>query len=322
MDSPEITAEVERIARNVFERVANEINKVAEATGSDPHTPSVIYHYGSLRTLRGMVEENELWMTPMGYLNDTREFIHGRGIALTQFNAEKQNKNSVSEFLDVYDSTADQLRAQDRNDIFVCCFATHGDQLSQWRGYAANGYGYAIGIDTALLRNWIPTRTTSKAYFITPSKVIYDAAGQDYFCRMVLACGYNATDNYLADSDLTPEAKREVQARVMRFTCNMFLPLLKDEGFREEQEARLIVNTEFAPEMKKRLIYTDRNGILVPHLVVKGKDTILPICDIRIGPNLDKDQAEWSLRHLLKNKGYDLDKIRIEKSKVPYISAP
>ena len=30
---------------------------------------------------------------------------------------------------------------------FVCSFSSNGDHLGQWRAYAANGRGYAVGFD-------------------------------------------------------------------------------------------------------------------------------------------------------------------------------
>jgi len=37
--------------------------------------------------------------------------------------------------------------------FFVGCFSAAGDDLGQWRGYADNGRGFALGFDTAILED-------------------------------------------------------------------------------------------------------------------------------------------------------------------------
>lgn len=38
--------------------------------------------------------------------------------------------------------------------LYTACFSGNGDLLSQWRGYAGDGTGIAIGFKTKYLKNW------------------------------------------------------------------------------------------------------------------------------------------------------------------------
>jgi hypothetical protein len=40
---------------------------------------------------------------------------------------------------------------EDAGHFFICCFGTDGDDLGQWRSYAEDGHGFALGFDTGAL---------------------------------------------------------------------------------------------------------------------------------------------------------------------------
>ena len=57
-------------------------------------------------------------------------------------------------------------------DVYIACFCEEGDLLSQWRGYAASGGGYALGLGGPLIAR---DEASSKVIL---RKVIYDPKKQ------------------------------------------------------------------------------------------------------------------------------------------------
>jgi hypothetical protein len=113
---------------------------------------SPLHHYTDLRALRGIIETGEFWFTDYRHLNDPSELTHGVDVAheVARAIAERSNDNRVRAFvenlLDLFrhDSYADTL------NFFIASFSAAGDDLGQWRAYADNGHGIALGLSPAL----------------------------------------------------------------------------------------------------------------------------------------------------------------------------
>jgi hypothetical protein len=125
------------------EEVVNEFSGGLEAIP----TPPAIYHYTDGTGLRGILQTGKLWFTDIFNLNDPTELRHGfrPAIELLQAEAEtglpemKQFANNVIAML--------QGGIEEIAHFFVCCFSRSSDDLGQWRAYADNGRGFAIGFD-------------------------------------------------------------------------------------------------------------------------------------------------------------------------------
>jgi hypothetical protein len=125
------------------EEVVNEFSGGLEAIP----TPPAIYHYTDGTGLRGILQAGKLWFTDIFNLNDPTELRHGfrPAIELLQAEAEtglpemKQFANNVIAML--------QGGIEEIAHFFVCCFSRSSDDLGQWRAYADNGRGFAIGFD-------------------------------------------------------------------------------------------------------------------------------------------------------------------------------
>lgn len=101
-------------------------------------TPSQLYHYTSTAGAQGILTSGSLRASMIHYMNDAMEFQHALNVArelLTEIDATT-GKDRCEEFLSVLSGVA----------IFVFSLTIHGDQLSQWRAYAANG-GYALAFE-------------------------------------------------------------------------------------------------------------------------------------------------------------------------------
>ena len=116
--------------------------------------PPFIFHYTDDVGLRGILETGTLWLTDIFYLNDPSEVRHGCKLddefktAAAAAGAEEQP--SIAEFAGNLAGRLqhDSLRVA---NMFVLSFSEDGDDLGQWRAYADNGRGYALGFDARML---------------------------------------------------------------------------------------------------------------------------------------------------------------------------
>jgi len=190
----------------------------------------------------------------------------------------------------------------------VTCFTSSFDQLSQWRGYAADGYGYSVGFDTAHFVEIKPDTVVLN--------VLYDEEMQKQFCDELLRSGIVAMEQTLVGARIQPTPA--AIAKLLVFAIKIAIPSFKHKGFAEECEVRMFIDTEYDAEAKNRLLYHERKGMLVPHIPLRWGEEKLPIREIIVGPNLDFDKAQWGLQRFLEQHGY-MD-VEIRRSSIPYLT--
>jgi Protein of unknown function (DUF2971) len=157
---------------------------------NDP--PAVLYHYTTAAGLMGIIASQRLWATNARFLNDPSEIRYAlKMISDTVAEREKAylEARSAEPTLAVPDlagiilgvgAPKIEIWAKDllevfhhQREVYVTSFCEDGDLLSQWRGYASAGGGYAIGIAAGQV--W---RTTSMRPPVILRKVIYDPETQ------------------------------------------------------------------------------------------------------------------------------------------------
>lgn len=132
-----------------------------------------VYHYGSVRTLLGVVEDGVLRASEAAGLNDVAEIRGGWDLIESWLGAQPcaeafwyvKDEWEWNEDFDWYGQAVLRLRtlipgaelaSQERRQAvartatrtFVLCASTRGDDANQWRLYGGEGRGYAIGLDT------------------------------------------------------------------------------------------------------------------------------------------------------------------------------
>src|SRR5690606_8501496 len=119
--------------------------------------------------------------------------------------------------------------------LLVACFSLNGDLLSQWRGYASNGLGYAIGFDPKILNK----------YLACLLKVEYDEEKQFQMIDLALR---NILENYdlvqLLGSGLFDSPLMAIFKSLVGF---------KNPAFSEEQEVRAVMSLDRVPSGNNQL---------------------------------------------------------------------
>jgi hypothetical protein len=114
--------------------------------------PEVVYHYTNDVGLRGILETGQLWQTDMFDLNDPSELSHGFAIAVSVVNSSVVNCGpETKKFAGGLRGFHERVGIQGSAQYFICSFSSCGDDLGQWRAYADNGRGYALGFDGKVL---------------------------------------------------------------------------------------------------------------------------------------------------------------------------
>lgn len=110
--------------------------------------PEIVYHYTNVVGLRGILETGQLWLTDIFDLNDPSELSHGFAIANNVLSSNvagcgPETKKFAQGLQGFYKRVGIEGSAQ----YFICSFTSCGDDLGQWRAYADNGRGFALGFD-------------------------------------------------------------------------------------------------------------------------------------------------------------------------------
>ncbi len=264
-----------------------------------------LYHYTTARGLIGILEQKKIWATHINYLNDKKEFIN----AVEEFTKQIENlrpemqtptvtvpphgtmtKNSLTE---MYDDVRKLLQIM-KTMVYVTAFSGDGDQLSQWRGYCANGAGFSIGFNLAKLRQLLK-RTTNT---IVLKKCIYNPRIK----RQMI-------DRIIEAAESTNQRREKFSTLATKMM--EIAPYFKDESFEKEEEWRLVFIEG------ENVLFREGDSLIIPYVEfdLMDENGNLPIENIVIGPTSNMKESHSSLEMLL---GKHKISASIEESKIPY----
>ena len=268
--------------------------------------PEFLYHYTTAQGLLGILQSGRLWASNSRFMNDPSEIVYAtrlfRKVSLAELDAFNARGFKAKGVDLVREYIMGWLQEYEENArVFVACFCTSGDLLSQWRGYGAYGGGYAIGLYGKYVG---VSRLTLRPREAVLRKVIYDPAIQERLIREQVRalCDLNSVRNRVAPVVLGLEL-------FLRFFSEC-LNCFKDPAYAQEEEWRAIRFGREGPKVLFQPKWRTNSGRVVPYTelditrksgVQKGK---LPINVIWYGPTLNPDATERALRLLLESQGY------------------
>jgi hypothetical protein len=296
---------------------------------NEEEVPTQIFHYTSMQGLLGIIETKKIWATNLAYLNDKTEFVHARDMFVSAISKlkeeiEKSEPKKAQPALSLYDfsdSSEQKTRSpktsflEDIVEIlkyskkgypyYVCSFSQVPDQLSQWRGYCQNTYGFSIGFDYSKLKE----NADRKKFTFT--KCIYDPDEQNNVINEFIEKQIKPEFDNLTNDNL-----KDVTVKTVMHIWNI-LPILKNEYFQEEQEWRLICFKEDIPN--DLINFRQGKTLLIPYyeFELANESEELPIDSIIIGPTPNNEESRTSLSLLLWKK-IKSRKIEIVSSVIPY----
>lgn len=310
--------------------------------------PKVIYHYCSLDAFTQIMIKKKLRLTDIRKTNDSAEQNWIFYIFKEYWDVMKRNLTQLSE-IDQDDKEGEKLptrylaaleelkrysQSQDEKVLFdsvfqmlqknyvgcAACFSTKADLLSQWRGYADDGAGIAIGFRSAMFREFVD-EAAPKGHMVSFGKIVYDLNRQLDFSQNIMTKILDEVSQFLNQNQdmISPQ----LHAILDLWGESLFY---KHVSFKEEREWRFIVNDHrLNTELSQTDIYARgctvkprkffaRNADLISYRNFSFESAKRPILKITIGP---KCQASISdVQMLLQDNGFK--GVTVKKSEATY----
>lgn len=258
-----------------------------------------LYHYTTFSGLLGIVRSRALWASDIRYMNDSAELRHTADLIKAEVRERidrgHANANLLSQFADWV-----AHRITNGHMLFGASFRSHGNLLSQWRGYSAPGKGVSLGFCPDYILQ------CARLQQFTIGKCIYEPARQQMLIRQVVDAVETLATRQAGDersaverSALYREAFALMETDLLRIAA-----ILKHPSFREEKEWRVvspvIANTASAP-----ILFREGRAMLVPYIEFDiGLDNKpLSMDHLFLGPTANINISMNSLKMFLEQNG-------------------
>jgi len=283
-------------------------------------TEGVIYHYCSMEALLGIVQSRTIWMTNIFYLNDDEEHYHLRRMVLSLLEEEGEELSKWAERLTHYfDLLKEKVRPEGITNVYCTCFSEDWDSLSQWRAYADDGRGVAIGFD----REYFSQLVAKMPNALEMANVTYDQEEQYRIVEAILGVQPNAGEIVVEKGTDLPRLFAEFLAQATAAQISRAAARCKTRAFREEREVRVIYHGPLPPEIAEDvgpLKVRASQGLLIPYhaLRLDPEAKPCPIREVAFGPRNMMHLNVDSLSVLLGSAGFALEGIGLRKSEASY----
>ncbi len=293
---------------------------------------NIVYHYCNMTTFQSIITNKKIWLSDITKSNDSKElnwivdFINSSFIDYYKNNASnelkkrlpiRKFKNRLKHHLkDYFDF--DGGKNKHYYNMYVACFCNQGDKLSQWRGYADDGRGIAIGFDKNVLCDL-------RSDFLFGNDVKYDLSSSKAMIENFVKLFFDKIE-----SDIITYNGNELTINLIwsfdKSGLNFYREsvLYKDSYFQEEDEWRLFFH---APNNDRKLHELNTSSFKISDCKyhIRGNELIAhheldfsPISDklikeVILGPKCGL--SEKDMRFFLKN--YDI-KCAVKKSNGSY----
>lgn len=197
--------------------------------------------------------------------------------------------------------------------IYAACFSESKDSLSQWRGYAQDGSGLAIGFS----KKYLQAVNGLAKYNLTFDKIIYQ--NQDKFVNRIFKENINNMDNK-GIGHVGLELNDNYRLEFAKY---------KNPSFKEEKEWRLVLKAGVGAKKIRR----DFNGIEFSNAQYRyGNEKFIPYLEMnfsKIKKNIIKEvwigpKSKISLsdvKNMLSTFGYYGDASYSERGPIPIIKS-
>ena len=314
---PDLRAEIEK-----FDAAANAIVKSIGGALDASVPPPMIFHYTNDAGLRGIIESGKIWLTDIFNLNDPSELSHGFSYSISILNervaagppAAKLFAQTFQHF-----GTAGGLQASAH--FFVCSFSSRGDELGQWRAYADNGRGYALGFDTRALE--VPFARVSETGHFSGNTfpVSYDDEELAGFHRQFIDMVFPLLT--------LPSGRPLSKEAIIEYMAELSVTLAKNVA----QSVLFYKHSAYSNEQEYRFLQLHRADVPPPEVKFRSRPYSLvryrefdwrsaasdALKLIVIGPSADQQKAVQFAEDCLRS--FHSGKVEIVKSKVPYRAA-
>jgi len=283
-----------------------------------------LYHYTDGLGLKGILQSQTIRFTDYRHLNDPSEYSFGIEVAAEvarQLSPSGQNE-PVRHFNEILLSMFKSPKVTENLGYFIASFSRNGNDLGQWRAYADNGRGYAIGFHPhAFSASEKPNQQSNEKVFVGP--VLYDmkVAEQRYADAIdradhIVLDAHSKYSSLMTDPAITDEFMQELSREMLAYPLIWYALTSKHPAYKHEKEVRLIMlglRQAQMPFIETRL----RGSEIVPYISyampMRGARDLV---EIVVGPAAS-GEAVSSVDTLLDSLGID-PSVRARPSDIPY----
>jgi hypothetical protein len=263
------------------------------------HVASV-FHYTDAAGLLGILGESELWATDQRFLNDAQELIYARDLFVTALAAIENpavqpghpahsDSSAFGEEFQGYKALVHGQLGSPDFPVYVACFCESGDLLSQWRAYGSD-HGYAIEFDASSLEEAVEGIDT----YPESRGLVQVRYGLEAATDLVAT----AVRNVNADSNLGHVG---VHAHYMALRLTALLAGVKNPGFSEEKEWRLVLGFEY--DRAELVQFRSTSRAIIRYIKIPIPRTA--ILSVRVGPGQHVELRIEGVRRLLRSRSCD-----------------
>jgi len=310
---------------------------------NDEGLGELVYHYTDITGFRGIIQNQEFWMSNINFMNDKEEFLNGiiicreiidallSGIsAVPGYDIANRYLKTIQEVL--YNSNATDTISH--KDIYAMSFCKEGDLLSQWRGYGKEN-GISIGFDTKKLKqkNMILNDQKQKSFLkkdlikadrrnaVRLQEVIYRNEIKNDYLKDMISFGLENAEVFCENNMYEPEYVANQILDLLFGVC----PIFKNGAFFSEEECRLIYISHREQELNYQPVeYREKHGIIIPfirfQLVDERQNSLKqwPIEKIIVGPNARQEELADGIKFFLTKQDLEYLVDKVELSPIPF----
>lgn len=265
-----------------------------------------LWHYTNGPALISIVESGTLYSTQVSCVSDSSEVRYAQALykrALTDLLSNYKGDDRVKEFLTRYLKMMEEdprMPSHAPSPFFISCFSREEDNLNQWRGYGNGVNGYAIAFKAGNLMG------AANSWIV---KVNYDKEIHEKITATVAATTIKLYEEGLAGKNSDEIVKWENEF-LLSWDSNIsyLAPLVKDPGFSDENEYRII--HEFVADDLKKIVISQKKTMMTRHVPIcfpRGGEAWvprLPIENVMVGPCRHPGITGISVDTLLRRMGY------------------
>ncbi len=260
-----------------------------------------LYHYCSVDSMFNILSSRVIWLSDARHTNDHKEvtWLHDLLVKCLNHKITEENKLLINKMWDHF--------IINKVHPFIFCMSEKPDILSQWRSYASNGEGVAIGFNREIFGSSVTLsghRISSED--TTLHQVIYNSASQEGQIN-------NLVDLFLSKASITQEAGIDGLIAEFCYTLSGLSTFMKNPAFEEEKEWRAI-HTPMILTNESNENHIINSGLKVKQRVYKNDiytyfEKNMPhiknetITEIWLGPNCRLSYFDLSLFFSINNYG-------------------
>jgi hypothetical protein len=257
----------------------------------------LLYHYTTSAGFLGIIRDQNLRATNFSFLNDSSEVKYGIELISSVLEGLKETAETWPEGFDPAETLAAIRGFRDINQLYVACFTTLRNDLSQWRAYgSADVDRFCLGFT----RNTLSSLRAPKEVLSNERLVhlVYELEEQRSSILRALR-SENAGVRFAHEWTL------ELSRLALGF---------KHPSFHRESEWRIAVSTLGAWEVAE-FDATTRN--LRPFIPLTKDDGRLPIEEVLLLPSRAPEQALKAAELAMQRYGYPPEKVQL--SDIPFV---